>query len=141
MLLRNKSPLTRLCICTQRLAKMHLFLSVLENYERKQITQQICTRSRITVVQSALVWSVTHTAGRKEHANHLNIVWRPCPIWGKKAAAEWFQEDDLVPFEALAGLKLLTSRETSCVLAVTCRTQHAKKLSDKLQGRMGLKKA
>lgn len=55
--------------------------------------------------------------------------------------AEWFQEGDLVPFEALAGLKLLMSRETRCIPAITCRTLHAKKLSDKLQGRMGLKKA
>lgn len=55
--------------------------------------------------------------------------------------AEWFQEGDLVPFEALAGLKLLMSRETRCIPAITCKTLHAKKLSDKLQGRMGLKKA
>lgn len=55
--------------------------------------------------------------------------------------AEWFQEDNFVPFGALAGLKLLTSRETSRIPAITCRTQHAKELSDKLQGRMGLKKA
>lgn len=54
---------------------------------------------------------------------------------------EWFQEGNLVPFEALAGLGLLKSREMSCVPAITCRTLHAKKLSDKLQGRIGLKKA
>ena len=59
----------------------------------------------------------------------------------KNLTAEWFQEDNLVPFEALAGLELLTSRETSYIPAITYRTQYAKKLSDKLQGRMGLKKA
>lgn len=52
-----------------------------------------------------------------------------------------FQEDNLVLFEALAGLELLMSREMSCVPAIMCRTLHAKKLSDKLQGRMGLKKS
>lgn len=46
-----------------------------------------------------------------------------------------------MPFEALAGLELLMSREMSCVPAIMCRTLHAKKLSDKLQGRMGLKKS
>lgn len=55
--------------------------------------------------------------------------------------AEWFQEGNLVPFEALAGLGLLMSRETSCVPAIMCRILHAKKLGDKLQGRIGLKKA
>lgn len=64
----------------------------------------------------------------------------PAQTGGKKATAEWFQEDNLVPCEVLAGLDLLTSRETCCMLPTTCRTQHAKKLSNKLKGRVSLKK-
>lgn len=63
---------------------MHLFLSVLEKHERKQITQQIRAQSRINMVQCALICSVPPAALRKEHANHLNIVRRSCPTWGEK---------------------------------------------------------
>lgn len=41
-------------------------------------------KSMINMVQSALVCSVLQTAVRKEQANHLNILRRPCPMWGEQ---------------------------------------------------------